>query len=285
VPGEAIAFAYRSARLPRPGFIVAAGLRLRLSSEQAVLAENKRCLEEHKRRLPFGWGSAGSVFKNPPGDAAGRLIDAAGLKGTRVGGAEVSTKHANVIVNVAATAADILELVRRIQGGGARAGGRRSKPRSRCRGGEAMAAARQVGCGRSACSWAGVAEREVSLRTGAAVLGALRRSSGLCRSTRLEDSPASWRAPRRGWRSSRCTAAAARARQALECLGVPYTGSGVLASALAMDKKQSKLVFRVGILTPDFEVFARAMPRGAGASRAARPPVVVSRPTRARASG
>ncbi|HEY6000178.1 MAG TPA: UDP-N-acetylmuramate dehydrogenase [bacterium] len=112
VPREQIAFAYRSARLPRAGFIVAAGLQLRLSTEQAVLAENKRCLEEHKRRLPFGWGSAGSVFKNPPGDAAGRLIDAAGLKGTRVGDAEVSAKHANVIVNVGqATAADVLGLM------------------------------------------------------------------------------------------------------------------------------------------------------------------------------
>lgn len=116
VPREAIAFDDRSTRLPRPGFVVAAGLRLRLATEQAVLAESKRCLEEHKRRLPFGWGSAGSVFKNPPGDAAGRLIDAAGLKGYRVGGAEVSAKHANVIVNVGqATAADILELVRRVQ--------------------------------------------------------------------------------------------------------------------------------------------------------------------------
>jgi UDP-N-acetylmuramate dehydrogenase len=116
VPHGQIAFAYRSARLPRPGFIVAAGLRLRLSDEQAVLAENKRCLEEHKRRLPFGWGSAGSVFKNPPGDAAGRLIDAAGLKGTRVGDAEVSTKHANVIVNVGqATAADVLGLMRLVR--------------------------------------------------------------------------------------------------------------------------------------------------------------------------
>jgi UDP-N-acetylmuramate dehydrogenase len=116
VPRAAIGFAYRSARFPRPGFLVEAGLQLRLSSEQAVLAENKRCLEEHKRRLPFGWGSAGSVFKNPPGDAAGRLIDAAGLKGTRVGGAEVSGKHANVIVNVGqASAADILELMRLIQ--------------------------------------------------------------------------------------------------------------------------------------------------------------------------
>jgi UDP-N-acetylmuramate dehydrogenase len=86
-----------------------------VSSEQAVLAENKRCLEEHKRRLPFGWGSAGSVFKNPPGEAAGRLIDAAGLKGLRVGGAEVSGKHANVIVNLGqASAADILGLMRLI---------------------------------------------------------------------------------------------------------------------------------------------------------------------------
>jgi UDP-N-acetylmuramate dehydrogenase len=115
VPREAITFAYRSAWFPRPGFVIAAGLRLLVSTEQAVLAENKRCLEEHKRRLPFGWGSAGSVFKNPPGDFAGRLIDAAGLKGLRVGGAEVSAKHANVIVNVEqATAADVLELMRRV---------------------------------------------------------------------------------------------------------------------------------------------------------------------------
>ncbi len=112
VPREAIAFSYRSGRLPHPGFVVEAGLAFRLSTELAVLAENKRCLEEHKRRLPFGWGSAGSVFKNPPGGFAGRLIDAAGLKGTRVGGAEVSTKHANVIVNVGrATAADIESLM------------------------------------------------------------------------------------------------------------------------------------------------------------------------------
>jgi UDP-N-acetylmuramate dehydrogenase len=116
VSRAAIEFTYRSARFPRTGFLVAAGMQLRVSTEQAVLAENKRCLEEHKRRLPFGWGSAGSVFKNPPGDAAGRLIDAAGLKGTRVGGAEISAKHANVIVNVGqASAADILQLMRLVQ--------------------------------------------------------------------------------------------------------------------------------------------------------------------------
>lgn len=60
--------------------------------------------------------SAGCMFKNPPGDSAGRLIDAAGLKGQRVGGAEVSPVHANFIINRGgATSADVIELVRRIR--------------------------------------------------------------------------------------------------------------------------------------------------------------------------
>jgi UDP-N-acetylenolpyruvoylglucosamine reductase len=60
--------------------------------------------------------SAGCMFKNPPGNSAGRLIDECGLKGERVGDAEVSTVHANFIVNRgAATAADVLELVRRVR--------------------------------------------------------------------------------------------------------------------------------------------------------------------------
>jgi UDP-N-acetylmuramate dehydrogenase len=115
VSAELIAFDYRSTRFSRPGLVVAAGLELLLRTEREVLEETKRCLEEHKRRLPFGWGSAGSVFKNPPGDFAGRLIEAAGLKGARVGGAEVSVKHANVIVNIGqATAADIQGLIETI---------------------------------------------------------------------------------------------------------------------------------------------------------------------------
>ncbi len=107
-----LSFSYRSANFPRPGFVVAAGLELVVRNEQEVLEETKRCLAEHKRRLPFGWANAGSVSTHPPGDFAGRLIEAAGLKGTRVGGAEVSVKHANVIVNIGqATAADIQNLM------------------------------------------------------------------------------------------------------------------------------------------------------------------------------
>jgi UDP-N-acetylmuramate dehydrogenase len=115
VPCDRILFGYRSTRFPRPGLVVTAGLELLVRTEQEVLEETKRCLEEHKRRLPFGWANAGSVFKNPPGDYAGRLIEAAGLKGARVGGAEVSVKHANVIVNIGqATAADIQGLMETI---------------------------------------------------------------------------------------------------------------------------------------------------------------------------
>lgn len=72
----------------------------------------KRKRQESQPREP----SAGCIFKNPPGNSAGRLIDESGLKGERVGDAEVSTVHANFIVNRgAATGADILELVRRVR--------------------------------------------------------------------------------------------------------------------------------------------------------------------------
>lgn len=73
-------------------------------------------LDRRKRTQPLGQPSCGSVFRNPPGDHAARLIEAAGLKGHRIGGAEVSPKHANFIINAGdASAADIEALIDHVQ--------------------------------------------------------------------------------------------------------------------------------------------------------------------------
>ncbi len=76
----------------------------------------KTMLERRRTTQPLGLPSCGSVFRNPPDDFAARLIEEAGLKGYRIGGAEVSAKHANFIINRAgATASDIEELIDHVQ--------------------------------------------------------------------------------------------------------------------------------------------------------------------------
>lgn len=105
---------YRSTCLESTGAVVTRALFELQPGEPAVL--QARIDELNTRRwaaLPSGQPNAGSIFKNPPGDSAGRLLDAAGLKGTTVGGAQVSFKHANVIVNTGgATAEDVVQLMR-----------------------------------------------------------------------------------------------------------------------------------------------------------------------------
>ena len=116
LPHAALDFRYRHCALP-PGAIVARA-RLRLTDEPYELGEARMrtFLERRKATQPLDQPSCGSTFRNPPGDTAGRLIDAAGLKGFIVGGAMISPKHANFIVNTgAATAADVLAVIRHAQ--------------------------------------------------------------------------------------------------------------------------------------------------------------------------
>ncbi|MEO1594863.1 MAG: UDP-N-acetylmuramate dehydrogenase [Pseudomonadota bacterium] len=86
---------------------------LRFPEDYAPSRERMQALQDKRRDTqPLGLPSCGSVFANPEGDHSARLIEAAGLKGTRIGGAEVSTKHANFIINTGdASAADIEQLI------------------------------------------------------------------------------------------------------------------------------------------------------------------------------
>ena len=96
---------------------------------KARLDEIRRWRQTHQ---PLGLPSAGSVFRNPDGDSAGRLIEEAGLKGHRIGGAVVSEKHANFIVNdQKGTAADVRRLADHVRGGRRRAPRRRAGVRDR----------------------------------------------------------------------------------------------------------------------------------------------------------
>jgi UDP-N-acetylmuramate dehydrogenase len=109
-------FGYRRSRFKddlRGHAIVSARLRIHADDPELVRERTDSIQTERKASQPYGIRSLGSVFKNPPGDRAGRLIEAAGLKGRRSGGAQISPKHANFIVNVDhATAADVLTLAR-----------------------------------------------------------------------------------------------------------------------------------------------------------------------------
>jgi UDP-N-acetylmuramate dehydrogenase len=91
--------------------VIAGEFRLSRAEPGELAAQMQRTAAERKGKTPWG-SSCGSVFKNPPLESAGRLLDAAGLKGTRVGGAEIARKHANYIVNLGgASSDDVLRLV------------------------------------------------------------------------------------------------------------------------------------------------------------------------------
>jgi len=119
---EELAFGYRSSALKRHGLdqtngrvpsnvLLAAEFELTRSDSGKLQAKVDEFIARRKRTQPPG-ASMGSVFKNPPGDHAGRLLEAAGLKGRRIGNAEISPQHANFVINLGgARASDVFALI------------------------------------------------------------------------------------------------------------------------------------------------------------------------------
>jgi UDP-N-acetylmuramate dehydrogenase len=116
LPGEELGFAYRRTALP-PGMIVTEiEFRLQRQPQEVLLTAMRAAQRKRQQTQPHGYPNAGSIFKNPPGTYAGRLIEAAGLKGLIHGGAQVSERHANFIVNTGrASAAEVRQLMEQIQ--------------------------------------------------------------------------------------------------------------------------------------------------------------------------
>ena len=106
-----------SSLIPRPyeEFFAAAWFRFSPGEKEFSLSRIRELLSTRIATQPLSLPNAGSVFRNPPGDHAARLIETCGLKGERIGGAQVSTMHANFIVNAGnATAADIENLIEKV---------------------------------------------------------------------------------------------------------------------------------------------------------------------------
>lgn len=232
-----------------------------LTSQQKI----KGFLEARAKTQPTNQPSCGSVFKNPDGDYAARLIEAAGLKGFAIGGACVSTKHANFIVNTGnATATDIEELIYTVQ-----------HKVKEYQGVELLTEVCMVGerdietknlvslqnpekFGRVAVLMGGsAAERPVSLRSGAAVYDALIRKGVDAVAIDVKGSPIDALA---GIKVDRVfNIIHGRGGEdgvlqgVLQVMGIPYTGSGVMASALTMDKLRTKLCWQgYGLTTPEW---------------------------------
>jgi UDP-N-acetylmuramate dehydrogenase len=112
VPAEQAGFRYRDSTLPERGVVVGATVRLRQDDPIAIRARMEEARQWRRATQPLAEPNCGSVFKNPPGDHAARLVEAAGAKGFSVGSARVSEKHANFIVaREGATARDVHLLI------------------------------------------------------------------------------------------------------------------------------------------------------------------------------
>lgn len=115
IPAKALSFAYRSSELPK-GVIVSAVFALTPAPPENVEQRMKAYLKRRQETQPLSFSNCGSVFKNPEGLYAGRLIEQAGLKGYQIGDAQISERHGNFIINRgAAQAEDCLALIKKMQ--------------------------------------------------------------------------------------------------------------------------------------------------------------------------
>jgi len=257
------AIGYRSVTGCEDEWFLSATLRLEHGDGAASQQKIKALLDKRAKTQPTNQPSCGSVFKNPPEDFAARLIEQAGLKGYTLGGAQVSEKHANFIINTGqATAQDIERLIYFVQQQVSEKQGVDLQTEV-CMVGEADPVVVRTGpeqFGRVAVLMGGTAaEREVSLKSGAAVYQALKNQGVDVKAVDVTGSPI---AALQGLNVDRVFniihgrgGEDGVLQAVLQALGIPYTGSGVLASALAMDKLRTKLCWQgYGLATPKWRV-------------------------------
>lgn len=116
IPSHALGLRYRGSSYPPESIVLGATLRVERGDRETIESTMRASNERRQRTQPLWLPNAGSIFKNPPGMAAARLIDELGLKGTQIGGAMISPVHANFLVNVDhAKAADVEALMQFIQ--------------------------------------------------------------------------------------------------------------------------------------------------------------------------
>jgi D-alanine-D-alanine ligase len=261
-PGD-FKVSYRSVKNFESEWFLSCRLQLQQGDTAASQQKIKGLLENRAKTQPTNQPSCGSVFKNPEGDYAARLIEKTGLKGYAIGGACVSEKHANFIVNTGnATAADIEDLIHYVQNKVQEHQGVELQTEV-CMVGERDVETQNLAAlqkpekfGRVAVLMGGsAAERAVSLKSGAAVYDALKRKGVDTVAIDVTGSPID---ALNGIEVDRVfNIIHGRGGEdgvlqgVLQVMGIPYTGSGVMASALTMDKLRTKLCWQgYGLVTP-----------------------------------
>lgn len=111
-----VGFSYRRAPAIKDNYILSSTFNFPCGDKEGLFLTRQDILSRRHERQPWQYPSAGSVFKRPPGHYAGKLIEELGLKGKKVGGAQISPKHAGIIVNLGdAQAADVMALIHMVQ--------------------------------------------------------------------------------------------------------------------------------------------------------------------------